>query len=94
MLPKPCERAGYKKVGLHSTEVAYMLLTQQPRVRISAYPLIFTEKIINVAEVNQWRWLEETEQWFEYVDQTHLVLASGKQVLPKVSIQCQRSQER
>ena len=33
------------------------------------------EKIIDVAEVNQWRWVEESEQWVENVDQTHQVLA-------------------
>ena len=39
------------------------------------------EKIIYVAEVNQRCWLEESGQWLENVDQTHLVLASGKPVL-------------
>ena len=40
--------------GLHSTEVAYLLLTQQPRVQFQAFPQkIFIEKIIDVAEVNQ-----------------------------------------
>ena len=40
--------------GLHSTEVAYLLLTQQPRVQFPAFPQkIFIEKIIDVAEVNQ-----------------------------------------
>ena len=38
-------------------------------------------KIIDIAEVNQWRWLEESGQWLENVDRTHLVLASGKPVL-------------
>ena len=33
------------------------------------------EKIIDVAEVNQWRWVEESEQWVENVDQTHQVVA-------------------
>ena len=41
-------------------------------------------KIFNVAEVNQQRWLEERGQWLENVDLTHLVLASGKPVLPKI----------
>ena len=36
--------------------------------------------IIDVAEVNQQRWLEESGQWLENVD---LVLASGKPVLQK-----------
>ena len=40
-------------------------------------------KIINLAEVNQQCWLEESGQWLENVDQTHLVLASGKPVLQK-----------
>ena len=42
-----------------------------------------TRLIIDVAEVNQWRWLEDSRQWLDNVDQTHLVLASGKQVLQK-----------
>ena len=37
--------------------------------------------MIDVAEVSQWRWLEECTQWLENVDQTHLALASGKPVL-------------
>ena len=40
-------------------------------------------KSIDVAEFNQWRWLEEREQWLENVDRTHLVLASGKPVQQK-----------
>ena len=39
--------------------------------------------MINVAEVNQWRWLEESGQWLENVYQSHLVLDSVKPVLPK-----------
>ena len=41
------------------------------------------EKSINLAEVNQWCWLEESGQWLENLDLTHLVLASGKPVLQK-----------
>ena len=48
------------KWGLHSTEVAYFLLTQWPRVRFHAFPKIFMGKIIDVAEVNQRRGLEES----------------------------------
>ena len=44
---------------------------------------ISEEKIVDVAEVNQRRWLEESGLWLENVDQTHLVLASGKLVLQK-----------
>ena len=45
---------------------------------------MFQGKIVDVAELNQRRGLEESGQWLEYVDRTHLVLASGKQVLQKV----------
>ena len=44
---------------------------------------ISEEKIIDVAEVNQLHWLEESGQWLENVGQTHLVLASSKPVLQK-----------
>ena len=40
--------------------------------------------IIHVAEVNQPSRLEESGQWLDNVDQTHLVLASGEPVLQKV----------
>ena len=39
----------------------------------------------DVAEIYQWRWLEECGQRLENVDQSHLVLASGKLVLQKTS---------
>ena len=35
------------------------------------------EKINDVAQVNQRRWLEESGQWLENFDRTHLVLASS-----------------
>ena len=41
--------------GLHSTEVAYLLLTQQPRVRFPVFLNFFRGKIVDVAEVNQRR---------------------------------------
>ena len=41
------------------------------------------EKNIDGALVKQWQWLEEKGQWLENVDRTHLVLGSGKPVLPK-----------
>ena len=63
--------------GLHSSEVAFLLLTQQPQVRFSAFQKID----FDVAEIYCWCWLEEKGQWLENVDQIHLVLASGKQVL-------------
>ena len=41
--------------------------------------------MIDVAEVNQQRWSEESGHWLEHVDRIHLVLASGKPVLQKCS---------
>ena len=46
--------------------------------------ILAEEKIVDVAEVNQWRCLEESREWIENVDQTHLVLASDKLVLHKI----------
>ena len=34
-------------------------------------------------EIYQWHWLEKSGQRLQYVDQTHLVLASGKLALQK-----------
>ena len=43
----------------------------------------FRAKNIDVAEVNQLCWVEESGQWLDNVDRTHLVLAGGKPVLQK-----------
>ena len=40
-------------------------------------------EIIDIAEVNQRCWLEESGQWLENVARVHLVPASGKPVLQK-----------
>ena len=56
-----------------------MLLTQQPWVPLSPFPKIY----FDVAEIYQQRKLDESRQRFENVDQTHLVLSSGKLVLQK-----------
>ena len=37
----------------------------------------FEEKIADAAKVNQWDCLEESGQWLENVDRTHLVLVGG-----------------
>ena len=50
--------------------------TQLPQVQIQALL-----KIVNVAEANQRRCLEESGHWLENVDRAHLVLASGKLVV-------------
>ena len=46
-----------------------MLLAQPPQVQFLAFPKNFRGKIIDVAEVNQRRWLEESGQQLENVDQ-------------------------
>ena len=69
--------------GLHSTKVSHLLLTQQPGFDSQHSRIFFRGKIIDVAEVNQWRWLEESGQWLENVDQNQLVLARGKSVQQK-----------
>ena len=46
-------------------------------------PKKFIGKIVDVADVNQRRCLEESGQWLENVDHTHLVLVSDKLVLQK-----------
>ena len=46
-------------------------------------PKKFIGKYVDVAEVNQRGCLEESGQWLENVDGTHLALACGKLVLQK-----------
>ena len=54
----------------------------------SQHSQIFLEiKFVHLAEINQWRCLEESGQWLENVDGTHLVLASGKLELQKILLQ-------
>ena len=43
-----------------------------PRFDSQGSRIFFRGKIIDVAEVNQWRWVEESGQWLENVDRTHL----------------------
>ena len=48
--------------GLHSTEVAYLLLSQQPQVWFSAFLRLFS---LDIAEIYLRHWLEQwTEAWF------------------------------
>ena len=47
--------------------------------------------IVDVAEVNQQRWLEKSGQWLENADQTFLVLASDKPVVQKESFMYQET---
>ena len=56
-----------------------------PRFDYHHSQFFFRGKIVNVAEVNQERCLEESGQWFKNADQTLLVLAFAKLVLQKGS---------
>ena len=58
--------------GRHSTDAAFLLLTQWPRVRFSALLKIY----FNDAEIYQQRWLEDSGPRLENIDRTQLVLAS------------------
>ena len=62
---------------LHSTEVAYLLLTQQPWVRFSLFSRIFLLTSL------RFMGSEEGGQRLDNVNETHLVLAGGKLVLQK-----------
>ena len=61
------------------------MLTDQaaPGLIPSVPPKNFRGKIVDVIEVYQRRCLEESGQWLENVDQTPLILAGGKLVVPK-----------
>ena len=65
--------------GLYNTEVAFLLLTQKPQVRFSAFPKLY----LDIADIYRRRWFEKSGQSLENVDRTPLVLASGKLVLQK-----------
>ena len=71
--------------------LAYLLPDPAATGSIPSIPGVFSvEIIVDVAEVNQWCWLEESEQWLENVDRAHLVLVSGKLVLQKDWVQLAR----
>ena len=53
--------------GLHSTEVAFLLLTKQPQVWFLALPKIY----FDVAEINRRHWLKESGQRLENDARTH-----------------------
>ena len=67
-----------------TTGVAYLLLTQQPQFWFPLFPKKCSQKKLSLlVTLIQGRWLEESEQWLENVDWTHLVLASGNPVVQK-----------
>ena len=49
-----------------------------PSLIPSIPPKKFRGKTINVADIIQWCWLEDSRQWLENVDWTNVVRASGK----------------
>ena len=68
-----------QEAGQHSTMVSlHASISSCPEFDPQCSCNFSKEKIADVAEVNQWRCLEESGQWLENVDGTLLVLASGK----------------
>ena len=63
--------------------LAYLLLDPAAPVPYQHSKILFREKIVNMAQFDQWRSVEESGQWLEIVDKTRLVLASGKPVPQK-----------
>ena len=51
-------------LGLRSTDVAFLLLTQQPQVWFLVFPKIY----FDVAQIYWWRWLKVSGQTIDYVD--------------------------
>ena len=77
------------KIGLlrwTSLHRGRILLLAQPRGEYRKFPQKFRGKIMDVAEINQRRRLEESGQQLENVDQTHLDLASGKLAPQKIGL--------
>ena len=56
--------------GLHSTEVAFLLLTQRSQVLILAFPIISLMLLLFI----NLRWLGKSRWRLENADQTYLVL--------------------
>ena len=66
--------------------LAYLLADPSAPDLIPSVPKnISDEQIVDVAEINQRLNVRESQQWLENVDQTHLVLASGKLVLQHIA---------
>ena len=73
-----------KTGGSIAQRLAFLLPDPSALGSIPSVPQkISEEKIVDVAEDSQQRWLEESGQWLENVDQIHPVLANGKQILQK-----------
>ena len=69
------------------TSIKQVILTTRHLVVCILFDLqrsSLSPRIVDVAQVNQGRCLEESVQKFDNVDRTHLVLDSGKLVLQKM----------
>ena len=72
------------KGGSITQWLAYLLLDPStPGLILSAPEFFSEEKTVDVAEIYQRHYFDESGQWLENVDQTHLVLARGELVLQK-----------
>ena len=70
--------------GIIAQWLAYLLADSAAPCFNTSVPKKFSEeKYKPIAEVNLWRLLKESVEWPENVDQSHLVLASGKLVAGK-----------
>ena len=68
------------------------IFAPHPAALGSIFPAFPQNNFMDVAEVNQQRWFEESGQWLENVYRTHLALASGKPVIQKTMCSdCQSS---
>ena len=63
-----------KHTRMHSTKVAFLVLTQKPRVSFLTFLRIFLLMVLRFIDGGQ---------WLDNVNQTHLVVASGMLVLKK-----------
>ena len=72
------------KGGSITQWLAYLLPDPStPGLILSAPEFFSEEKTVDVAEIYQRHYFDESGQWLENVDQTHLVLARGELVLQK-----------
>ena len=75
---KPSSANVFSPGGSIAKWLAYLLPDPATPGLIPSIPKKFQIKIVDVTVVNKQRWLEESGQRLQNVDQTHLVLASGK----------------
>ena len=86
---KPGKMSNFPELFCAPHKHTMLLKIQNQRAAKIKSMLIFSY----VAEVNQKLCLRESGQWLENVDQSHLVLASGKLVLQKCMLTFSHSHE-